>query len=100
MFELLFNFLKYETIETHTRAFFPLNISGVGSVDCASRPQRKSRFATEQKTTYRSRAGRHFYGTENEIWAGFGPIGNTEKNIVPPALKVALMKVRKQNINL
>jgi hypothetical protein len=28
---------------------------------------------------YRSRAGRHFYGTENEIWAGFGPVGNTEE---------------------
>ena len=32
------------------------------------------------KSLYRSRAGRHFYGTENEIWAGFGPVGNTEKN--------------------
>ena len=21
----------------------------------------------------------HFYGTEYEIWAGFGPVGNTEK---------------------
>jgi hypothetical protein len=28
------------------------------------------------KSLYKSRAGRHFYGTENEIWAGFG---NTEK---------------------
>ena len=27
----------------------------------------------------RSPAGRHFYGTENEIWAGFGPVGNNEK---------------------
>ena len=25
------------------------------------------------KSLYRSRAGRHFYGTENVIWAGFGP---------------------------
>ena len=25
---------------------------------------------------------RHFYGTENVIWAGFGPIGNTEKKWV------------------
>ena len=33
----------------------------------------------ESKSLYRSRAGRHFYGTENVIWAGFGPIGNTEK---------------------
>ena len=31
------------------------------------------------KSLYKSRAGRHFYGIENEIWAGFGPIGNTEK---------------------
>ena len=23
---------------------------------------------------------RHFNGTENEIWAGFGPVGNTEIN--------------------
>ena len=28
-----------------------------------------------------ARAGRHFYGTENEIWAGFGPVGNTEKKM-------------------
>jgi hypothetical protein len=27
----------------------------------------------------RSCAGRHFYGTENVIWASFGPIDNTEK---------------------
>ena len=27
----------------------------------------------------RSRAGSHFYGTEYEIWADFGPVGNTEK---------------------
>ena len=31
------------------------------------------------KSLYRSRAGRHFYGTKNVICAGFGPIGNTEK---------------------
>ena len=31
------------------------------------------------KVIYRCRTGRHFYGTENEIWAGFGPVGNTEK---------------------
>ena len=29
----------------------------------------------QAKSLYRSRAGRHFYGTENVIW----PIGNTEK---------------------
>ena len=33
------------------------------------------------KSLYRSRAERHFYGTENEIWAGFWPVGNTEKKI-------------------
>ena len=33
----------------------------------------------ESKSLYRSRAGRHFYGTENEIWAGFGPVSNTEQ---------------------
>ena len=32
------------------------------------------------KSLYRSRAGRHSYGTENEIWAGFELVGNTEKN--------------------
>ena len=31
----------------------------------------------------RSPTGRHFYGTENEIWAGFGPVGNTEKKWGP-----------------
>ena len=31
------------------------------------------------KVIYRSRAGRHFYGTENEIWTGFGPIGLLKK---------------------
>ena len=30
---------------------------------------------------YRSRARRHFYGSDNEIWADFGPVGNTEKKI-------------------
>ena len=28
------------------------------------------------------RAGRHFYGTENEIWAGFGWVGNIEKKVL------------------
>ena len=32
-------------------------------------------------TLHGSRAGRHFYGTENEIWASFGPVGNTEKKL-------------------
>ena len=31
------------------------------------------------KSLYRSRAGSNFYGTEIEIWAGFKPVGNTEK---------------------
>ena len=31
------------------------------------------------KSLYRSCAGRHLYGTENVIWAGFGPVSNTEK---------------------
>ena len=30
---------------------------------------------------YRSRAKRHFYGIEIEIWAGFGLIGRSEKKI-------------------
>jgi hypothetical protein len=33
------------------------------------------------KSLCRSCIGRHFYGTENVIWAGFGPIGNTEKKV-------------------
>ena len=33
------------------------------------------------KSLYRSRAGSHFCGTEYEIWADFGPVGNTEKKI-------------------
>ena len=30
------------------------------------------------KSLNRSSAGRDFYGTENEIWAGFWPVGNAE----------------------
>ena len=33
----------------------------------------------QPKSLYKSHAGRHFYETENVIWAGFGPIGYTEK---------------------
>ena len=33
----------------------------------------------QAKSLYRSRAVSHFYGTEYEILAGFGPVGNTEK---------------------
>jgi hypothetical protein len=32
----------------------------------------------QAKSLYRSRAGSHFYGTENEIWADFGPVGKTK----------------------
>ena len=35
----------------------------------------------QPKSLYRSHLGKHFYGTENVIWAGFGPVGNTEKKI-------------------
>ena len=31
----------------------------------------------------RSRVGNHFYGTEYEIWADFGLVGNTKKNLGP-----------------
>ena len=34
-----------------------------------------------KKSSYRSCAGSHFYGIDNEIWADFGPVGNTEKKI-------------------
>ena len=30
------------------------------------------------KSLYRSHTGRHFYGTENEIWAYYWAVGNTE----------------------
>ena len=38
------------------------------------------------KSLYRSRAGRHFYGTENVIWADFWPVGNTEKKMGGPIM--------------
>ena len=38
-------------------------------------------YCGQGKSLYRSRTWRHFYGAGNEIWAGFGPIGNTEKKI-------------------
>ena len=34
-----------------------------------------------------SRAGRHFYETENEISAGFGLVGNAENKIGGPNVK-------------
>ena len=33
------------------------------------------------KSLYISPAVSNFYGTGIEIWAGFGPVGNTEKNL-------------------
>ena len=45
------------------------------------KPQNLKKKGLLPKSLYRSRTGRHFYGTENEIWAGFGPVGNTEKTI-------------------
>ena len=33
----------------------------------------------QPKSLYISRVVSYFYGTEIQIWAGFGPIGNTEK---------------------
>ena len=32
----------------------------------------------QKKSLYISPAVSHFYGTEYEIWAGFGPVGSTE----------------------
>ena len=34
----------------------------------------------QSKSLYRSRTGGDFDGTENEIWAGFTPVGSAEKN--------------------
>ena len=36
----------------------------------------------QSKSLYRSHTGRHFYGTENEIWAYYWAVGNTEKKIM------------------
>ena len=46
-------------------------------VSSDSRHQRADK-EKKAKSLYRSRAGSHFYGTEYEIWADFGPVGNTE----------------------
>ena len=35
----------------------------------------------ERQIHYIEVTGRHFYGTEYEIWADFGLVGNTEKTI-------------------
>ena len=36
-------------------------------------------YGENQSFFYRRSAGSHFYGIEYEIWAGFGPVGNTKK---------------------
>jgi hypothetical protein len=36
-------------------------------------------FVLNPKSLYISRDVSNFYGTEIEIWAGFGPLDNTEK---------------------
>ena len=41
--------------------------------------QKIDELRSQSKSLHKIRAGRHFYGTENEIWAGFGSVGNTEK---------------------
>ena len=41
-------------------------------------------YCKEAKSLYRSCAGNHFYRTEKEIWAGFGPFDNTEKRFHLP----------------
>ena len=33
--------------------------------------------ASNTKSLHKSCMGRPFYGTENKIWTGFGPVGNT-----------------------
>ena len=35
------------------------------------------------ESLYRSHKGSHFYGTEYETWADFGPVGNSEKQLGP-----------------
>ena len=36
---------------------------------------------SSNQNNYIEVTGRHFYGTEYEIWADFGLVGNTEKTI-------------------
>ena len=96
-FFFLFNIIiftyvsKYETIETHARAFLaliPLAIAGVTGEDRdagkALTISSRALAFIQSKSLYKSRAGRNFYGKEYEIWADFGPVGNTEKNILGP----------------
>ena len=42
--------------------------------------------AFSAKSLYRSRAGRHFYGTENVILADFGLVGDPEKKMGGPIM--------------
>ena len=42
------------------------------------------------KSLYRSCAGSHFYGTKYEIWADFGPVGNTEKIFLGQLLRAVV----------
>ena len=39
-------------------------------------------FLTRAKSLYISRAVSNYYGTEIEIWAGFGPVGNNTWPII------------------
>jgi hypothetical protein len=56
---------------------------GEGRGNLKQKPEEEMRtnfpLTVRPQSLYRSRAGRHFYGAENEICAGFGLIGNTEK---------------------
>ena len=52
---------------------------------CSGRSGRWPR-SLPTRSLYRSRAGSHFYGTEYEIWADFGPVGNTEKKSFGPIM--------------
>ena len=40
----------------------------------------------QSKSLWRSHAVGDFYGTGIEIWAGFGPVGNTEKKKFGPIM--------------
>jgi hypothetical protein len=40
----------------------------------------------------RSCAGKHFYGTKNEIWAGFGTVGNTKKEVLMHKIRMPFQK--------
>ena len=42
---------------------------------------KQCRHSVQPKSFYISCAVSNFYGTEIEIWAGFGPVGNTETKI-------------------